>query len=75
MSMSPGWASRPGGRPGKACGFKVSAWGLGAYSYNVGAGGAAFGVKNNTTLTVYGLLAAVNKKAIKGVLYDGDAAL
>jgi hypothetical protein len=40
----------------------------------VGKDGAAFGVANNTTRNVYELL-AVNKKAVKGVLYNGDATL
>jgi hypothetical protein len=41
----------------------------------VGKVGAAFDVANNSTLTFYGLLAAVNNKAVKGVLCDGDATL
>jgi hypothetical protein len=41
----------------------------------VGKDGAAFGVANNSTLTVYGLLAAVNKQAVNGVLYGGSATL
>jgi hypothetical protein len=32
-------------------------------------------VANNTTLTVYGLLVAVNSKAVHGVLYGGNATL
>jgi hypothetical protein len=64
-----------GGTAGKAYGFTVSATGLGARSYSVGKDGAAFGVANNAPLTVYGLLAAVNTKAVQGVLYNGDATL
>jgi hypothetical protein len=64
-----------GGSAGASYGFTVSATGLGARSYNVGPDGAAFGVANNTTLNVYELLVAVNKKAVKGVLYNGDATL
>ena len=56
-------------------GFTVSDTGLGARSYNVGAAGAAFGVANNTTRNIYQLLLAVNKKAVNGVLYNGDATL
>jgi hypothetical protein len=48
--------------------FKVSAVRLGACSYNVGKDGAAFGVASNTTLTVYALLLALNRKAVRGVL-------
>jgi hypothetical protein len=32
-------------------------------------------VANNTTLNVYTLLAAVNTRAVNGVLYNGDATL
>jgi hypothetical protein len=62
-----------GGTAGQAYGFTVSAAGLGARSFNVGADGAAFGVVNNTTRNVYQLLAVVNQKAVGGVLYNGDA--
>jgi hypothetical protein len=61
-----------GGNAGAAYGVTVSAAGLGAYSYNVGSDGAAFGVANNTTLNVYQLLLAVNKKFMNGVVYDGS---
>jgi hypothetical protein len=64
-----------GGSAGAAYGFTVSPTGLGARSYNVSSDGAAFGAANNTTLNVYQLLRAVNKKAVNGVLYDGDATL
>jgi hypothetical protein len=64
-----------GGSAGAAYGFTVSGTGLGARSYSVGQDGAAFGVSNNTTLNVYELLVAVNKKAVKGLLYNGDATL
>jgi hypothetical protein len=64
-----------GGTAAAAYGFTVSATGLGARSFSVGRDGAAFGVANNTTLTVYQLLLAVNKKAVNGVLYGGNATL
>src|SRR5262249_32889959 len=64
-----------GGSAGAAYGFTVSAAGLGARTYSVGGDGAAFGVTNSTTLNVYQLLQAVNKQAVNGVLYNGDAAL
>jgi hypothetical protein len=64
-----------GGTAGVAYGFTVSAVGLGAYSYSVGKDGAAFGVANNSTLDVYQLLLAVNKKAVNGVLYNGNTSL
>jgi hypothetical protein len=64
-----------GGTAGKAYGFTVSDTGLGARSFSVGKDGSAFGVVNNTTMNVYALLAAVNKNAVKGSLYNGSAAL
>jgi hypothetical protein len=64
-----------GGTAAVAYGFTVSATGLGARSYSVGLDGAAFDVANTTTLDVYQLLQAVNRKAVNGVLYNGDATL
>jgi hypothetical protein len=64
-----------GGTIGTAYGFTVSADGLGAYSFNVGADGAAFGVANNTTLNVYEILKAVDQQAAFGLLYNGDKTL
>jgi hypothetical protein len=64
-----------GGTAGHSYGFTVSATGLGARSFNVGADGAAFGVANNTALNVFELLKAVNKKAVNGQLYNGNTKL
>jgi hypothetical protein len=64
-----------GGNAGAVYGFKVSATGLGARSYSVGKDGAAFGVANYTVLNVYALLQAVNKQAVNGVPYGGNATL
>jgi hypothetical protein len=61
-----------GSSKGAAYGFSVSAAGLGAYSFNVGSDGAAFGVANNTTQNVDELLLAVNKQASNGSLYSGS---
>jgi hypothetical protein len=61
-----------GGSKGAAYGFSVSATGLGAYSFNVGSDGAAFGVANNTTQNVCELLVAVNNQASNGILYKGS---
>ena len=61
-----------GGTAGQAAGFTVSANGLGAYAWNVGASGAAFGVMNNTTLNVYQLLLAANNAAVGGVLWNNQ---
>jgi hypothetical protein len=63
------------GHAGAAYGFSVSATGLGARSYNGGSDGAAFGVAINTTCNVYGLLWAVDKQAVTGMLYNGNATL
>jgi hypothetical protein len=52
-----------GGTAGQAYGFTVTAAGLGAYSFNVGSDGAAFGVPNKTTLNVYELLQAINRRS------------
>ncbi len=64
-----------GGKTGKSHHFIVSAGGLGADFFNVGADGAAFGVANNTTLDVYDLLKAVDRQSVSGVLYNGTKSL
>jgi hypothetical protein len=56
-------------------GFTVSADGVGAATVNVGTSGAAFGVADNTTLTVMDLLLASNAQTVHGVLYDGNTTL
>jgi sugar lactone lactonase YvrE len=61
-----------GGAAARAYGFRVTAEGLGASSFNVGDKGAAFGVANRTRLNVYQLLKAVDQRAVGGVLYGGD---
>jgi len=69
-----------GGTAAQAYGFTVTAMGLGANSIKVGGSGAAFGVANTTSLNVYQLLLAVNRRAVNrravnGVLYNGDPSL
>jgi hypothetical protein len=54
-------------------GFTVGGAGLGAVSVNVGSDGDAFGVANNTTMTVMDLLLATDAQAANGVLYGGNA--
>ena len=49
-------------------GFAVSANGLGATAWNVGTNGAAFGVADNTYVSVMDLLLAANEQAQKGKL-------
>jgi hypothetical protein len=54
-------------------GFTVGGDGLGAAGANVGSDGDAFGVANNTTMTVLDLLKATDAQTVDGVLYNGDA--
>jgi hypothetical protein len=55
-------------------GFTVSASGAGTATANVGGNGDAFGVANNTTMTLLDLLLAADAQAVNGVLYNGNAA-
>ena len=58
-------------------GFIGTLDGLGNQTYNIGNNGAAFGVLNGTTLTVFQVMAAadVNYKPATGLFYGGDATL
>src|SRR5262249_30303467 len=53
-------------------GFIVSGNGVGTTTFNVGASGDAFGVANNTTMTIMDLLAAADAQAGDGGLYNGN---
>lgn len=53
-------------------GFEVTVGGVGAATYNVGSSGAAFGVADNTVLTVAEILARTNLRASNGLLWDLD---
>jgi len=55
-------------------GFTVSGDGAGTATANVGSNGDAFGVANNTTMTLMDLLLAADAQAVQGVLYNGNAA-
>jgi hypothetical protein len=55
-------------------GFTVSGYGVGTATFNVGSGGDAFGVANNTTMTVLDLLLATDAQSANGVLYNGNTA-
>ena len=55
-------------------GFTVSGCGLGTATVNVRNNGAAFGVADNTVMTVMDLLLATNSQAFNGVLYGGNTA-
>jgi hypothetical protein len=59
---------------GTQYGFVVSGNGVATSTYNVGSNGAAFGVINNTTMTVMDLLLALDSQAVNGVLYNGNTA-
>ncbi|HEV3083221.1 MAG TPA: Ig-like domain-containing protein [Gemmataceae bacterium] len=58
------------GTAAAAYGFQISAAGVGARTFDVAGNGAAFGVANNSRLSVMDLLLAVNARAHKGLLYD-----
>lgn len=64
-----------GGVQGATAGFEVSDTGHGARSFNVRGYGAAVGVANNTSLTVFQMLKAVDALAIGGLFYGGNSAL
>jgi hypothetical protein len=64
-----------GGAAGEAAGFQVTLGGLGAASFSVGRDGAAFGVADNSSLTVSQMLAKVNDQAVNGVLYPNQPSL
>jgi hypothetical protein len=54
-------------------GFTVGGNGVATSTVNVGTNGAAFGVADNTVMTVMDLLLAADSQAVSGVLYNGDA--
>ncbi|MGA2500384.1 MAG: SdrD B-like domain-containing protein, partial [Tepidisphaeraceae bacterium] len=56
-------------------GFNVSTTGTAAKTINVGANGSAFGVSNNSNITVMNALLSVNNQAANGVLYNGNTSL
>jgi hypothetical protein len=53
-------------------GFTVSGDGVGTAAVNVGSNGDAFGVADNTVMTVLDLLLATDAQAVNGVLYNGS---
>jgi hypothetical protein len=68
--------TRLAGNVGTSYGFAVSTIGLGAATVNVGVSGPAFGINNNTVMTITELLSRTNARARKGVVWDanGDGA-
>jgi hypothetical protein len=55
-------------------GSVVSGDGVGTATTSVGSNGDAFGVANNSTLTLMDLLLAADSQAVNGALYGGNAA-
>jgi hypothetical protein len=53
-------------------GFLVTENGVGMRTFNVGSNGSAFGVANNSSVTVLDLLLAVNSRSRNGQLFDLD---
>jgi hypothetical protein len=64
-----------GGTMAAAYGFNVTAQGSGYDTVNVGSNGAAFGVANNTTISILQALNATNAQAVNGILYNGNTTL
>jgi hypothetical protein len=60
------------GNSGTSYGFAVSTGGLGSATASVGASGAAFGINNNTVMTIAELLSRTNARARKGLIWDAD---
>ncbi|NQU75377.1 MAG: hypothetical protein HQ546_03550 [Planctomycetes bacterium] len=56
-------------------GFLVTEYGVGVATFNIGDCGAAFGVADNTVMTVLDILLATNEQAVNGVLYNMDTLL
>jgi PKD repeat protein len=64
-----------GGAAGQNFGYTVNDDGLGAYSWNVGTSGQAFGVPNLTILDVYQILLAANNNGAGGEPWDSNVTL
>jgi hypothetical protein len=56
-------------------GFNITDQALGVVEFNVQSDGAAFGVADNSTLTVMQMLQAANSKSKNDVLYNGVSSL
>lgn len=53
-------------------GFTVTGAGVGTATFNIGTNGDAFGVANNTIMTVMDLLRATDTQTINGLIYYGN---
>jgi uncharacterized repeat protein (TIGR01451 family) len=63
-----------GGTAASSYGFAVTAAGLGAADFNIGTNGAAFGVANNSTITVTQMLSGINSLSSANSLFKGVTA-
>ncbi len=65
------------GTTASSFGFVVTEYGVGISTFNVGLNGDAFGVEDNSNVTILDLLLRINNFSRNGVLYDlngdGDA--
>lgn len=66
------WA---GGTYAAKYGFTVSAQGVGYDTVNIGSDGVAFGMANNSTVTILQALDATDQQAVDGTLYNGNTTL
>jgi hypothetical protein len=57
---------------GTQYGFTVGGSGVATAAVNVGTNGAAFGVADDTVMTVMDVLLAADAQDVNGVLYNGD---
>ena len=60
---------------GVSFGFVPTTDGLGDATFDVGTNGTAFGVANNSTISVTQMMVAVNANASNGVLYNNVTSL
>jgi hypothetical protein len=58
---------------GTPYGFTVGGNGVATATVNVRSNGAAFGVADDTVMTVMDVLLAADAQAVNGVFYNGDA--
>ena len=60
------------GNVAESYGFLVTENGVGVNTFNVGDGGEAFGVADNSDIAILDLLFATNDFSVNGILYDMD---
>jgi hypothetical protein len=61
-----------GGKYAARYGFNVSKSGIAGHYYNIGDNGAAFGVANDSSLTVMDILHRTNDRTVRGYLWGGN---